>query len=579
MNIKIERRKSQSNLKLHDNPVLNRVLNARGLSSRESLDFSLSELLPFQSMKGIKSAVSLLKEALEQQKRLLIVGDFDADGATSTAVAITGLKALGAKNVDFLVPNRFEYGYGLTPEIVEAGTVFSPDVIITVDNGIASVSGVEAANANGWQVLVTDHHLAPDILPNAAAIVNPNQSGCQFPSKNLAGVGVIFYVLLALRAELREADYFSQQGIAEPNLAELLDLVALGTVADVVTLDDNNRILVQQGLMRIRAGACRPGIKALIKVSGKNQASLSSEDFGFALAPRLNAAGRLDDMALGINCLLAEDESIAFQQACILEDLNKERRSIQQSMVVEAQKKMEQVNSDIQNNKIAEGLCLYHADWHQGIVGLVASRIKEQFHRPVIAFADENDEYLKGSARSIPGIHIRDILDAIATSHPNVLQKFGGHAMAAGLSIAKKDLLQFEILFSKEVGRVGGKFLGARSIETDGALDERDLNLSLAELIKTSIPWGQNFPAPIFDDVFQIIEQRILGEQHLKLVVKKIGGIQNFNAIAFSVDRQTWPSDKRYVKLVFKLSVNEYRGIESLQLIVDYMEPMDSLND
>ena len=427
-------------------PILTRLYASRGISSAAQLERGAASLLPYSALKGIDSAVALLIDALQQQQQLVIVGDFDADGATSTAVLITGLKALGFKRVEYLVPNRFEYGYGLTPEMAELAVAQGAELIITVDNGISAIDGVALAKQAGVKVLVTDHHLAGTELPAADAIVNPNQPGCSFPSKALAGVGVAFYLLLALRAALREQQHFANSGLAEPNLAELLDLVALGTVADVVPLDSNNRILVHQGLMRIRSGKCRPGIQALIDVANRSAAKLTASDFGFALAPRLNAAGRLDDMSLGISCLLAPDLGLARQYAAELDSLNVERRAIEQSMQVEAQAFLSQLSFD--GSELPECLCLYRHDWHQGVIGILAGRIKEQFHRPTIVFAQGDEGELKGSARSINGLHIRDLLEEISSQYPGLIKKFGGHAMAAGLTISADRLDTFKLALS-----------------------------------------------------------------------------------------------------------------------------------
>ena len=424
-------------------PLLTRLYAARGVQSVEELDKGLARLIPYRQLKGIESAVALLVEALEQRQRILFVGDFDADGATASSVGVLGLRMLGAAHVDYLVPNRFEYGYGLTPEIVAVALQRQPDLLVTVDNGISSVEGVAAAKAAGLKVLVTDHHLPGPELPAADAIVNPNQPGCEFPSKSLAGVGVIFYVLLALRARLRELDWFARTGLAEPNLAELLDLVALGSVADVVPLDANNRILVHQGLARIRKGFARPGLKAILEVAGKQAARISSTDLGFILGPRLNAAGRLDDMSLGIECLLTDDAALAADMAQQLDALNQDRKAIEQGMQREALAQLK----DLPLDSLPFGLCLFEPDWHQGVIGILASRLKERYHRPTIAFADAGDGLLKGSARSIAGFHIRDALDAVAARHPGLISKFGGHAMAAGLSLPQEHFGAFAAAF------------------------------------------------------------------------------------------------------------------------------------
>jgi single-stranded-DNA-specific exonuclease len=554
-------------------PVLRRVYVARGIGSEAELSLNLKDLLPFHNLKGIEAAVAVLKAALEQQQKLLIIGDFDADGATSTALAIRALRAMGAQQIDYLIPNRFEYGYGLTPEIVDVARDRQPDVIITVDNGIASLDGVKRAHEAGIKVVITDHHLAGDELPSAEAIVNPNQPGCEFGSKNAAGVGVIFYVMLALRSALRETGWFEAQQIPEPNLAELLDLVALGTVADVVPLDHNNRILVEQGLRRMRAGKCCAGILALLKIAGRESEYIVSSDLGFAAGPRLNAAGRLDDMSLGIECLLADDANIALAMATELDDLNRQRKDIEADMKAQAMANLNTI--DLHADTKTVGLCLYDADWHQGVIGILASRVKEKFHRPVIAFADAGDEEIKGSARSIPGFHIRDALDMVAKRHPELLQKFGGHAMAAGLSLQKKDLAAFSAAFNKvAVQQLGAQALQAE-LQTDGMLASDDCSMALAYAINSAGPWGQGFVQPLFDGEFVIAQQRLVGEKHLKLQLIDENSGQSHEAIAFFIDLEEWPNEAKRLRAVYKLDINRFRGNESLQLMVEHLQPLD----
>ena len=480
-----------------------------------------------------------------------------------------GLRMLGAAHVDYLVPNRFEYGYGLTPEIVAVALTREPELLITVDNGISSIEGVAAAKAAGLKVLVTDHHLPGHELPAADAIVNPNQPGCNFPSKSLAGVGVIFYVLLALRARLRELGWFSAER-PEPNLGELLDLVALGSVADVVPLDANNRILVHQGLARIRAGRARPGLRALLEVAGKQHGRITSTDLGFILGPRLNAAGRLDDMSLGIECLLCEDEALARDMAVQLDQLNQDRKAIEQGMQREALAQLK----DLPVENLPFGLCLFEADWHQGVIGILASRLKERYHRPTIAFADAGEGMLKGSARSVPGFHIRDALDAVASRHPGLISKFGGHAMAAGLSLPAEHFETFAKAFDEEVRRqlceddLTGRLL------SDGVLSIDEFNLPLARELRNAGPWGQHFPEPLFHGAFQLVQQRIVGERHLKVVLKSECGSLQLDGIAFGVDREVWPNPTvRWVELAYKLDVNEFRGQESVQLLISHLAP------
>ncbi len=550
-------------------PLLTRLYAARGVLSAVELEKGLARLIPFTQLKGIEAAVELLVEGLRQRQRMLIVGDFDADGATASTVGLLGLRMLGAAHVDYLVPNRFEYGYGLTPEIVAVALTREPELLITVDNGISSIEGVAAAKAAGLKVLVTDHHLPGHELPAADAIVNPNQPGCNFPSKSLAGVGVIFYVLLALRARLRELGWFSAER-PEPNLGELLDLVALGSVADVVPLDANNRILVHQGLARIRAGRARPGLRALLEVAGKQHGRITSTDLGFILGPRLNAAGRLDDMSLGIECLLCEDEALARDMAVQLDQLNQDRKAIEQGMQREALAQLK----DLPVENLPFGLCLFEADWHQGVIGILASRLKERYHRPTIAFADAGEGMLKGSARSVPGFHIRDALDAVASRHPGLISKFGGHAMAAGLSLPAEHFETFAKAFDEEVRRqlceddLTGRLL------SDGVLSIDEFNLPLARELRNAGPWGQHFPEPLFHGAFQLVQQRIVGERHLKVVLKSECGSLQLDGIAFGVDREVWPNPTvRWVELAYKLDVNEFRGQESVQLLISHLAP------
>lgn len=549
-------------------PLLTRLYAARGVQSAAELDKGLARLIPYQQLQGIDDAVTLLVQALEQRQRILIVGDFDADGATASTVGVLGLRMLGAAHVDYLVPNRFEYGYGLTPEIVAVALERQPQLLMTVDNGISSVEGVAAAKAAGLNVLVTDHHLPGPELPAADAIVNPNQHGCTFPSKALAGVGVIFYVLLALRARLREMGWFARANLAEPNLAELLDLVALGSVADVVPLDANNRILVHQGLARIRAGRARPGLRAILEVAGRAPERITSTDLGFILGPRLNAAGRLDDMSLGIECLLCEDEATARDMAQQLDQLNQDRKAIEQGMQREALAQLK----DLPVESMPFGLCLFEPDWHQGVIGILASRMKERYHRPTIAFADAGDGVMKGSARSVPGFHIRDALDAVAAKHPGLISKFGGHAMAAGLSLPQEHFGAFAAAFDAEVRRQLQEDDLTGRLLSDGALAIEEFHLELARALRNAGPWGQHFPEPLFHGVFQLVNQRVVGERHLKVVLKSECGSVQLDGIAFGIDRDIWPNPTvRWVELAYKLDVNEYRGQETVQLMIAHM--------
>jgi len=553
-------------------PLLQRIYSARGIRHVQELQYTLAQLHK-PNFKGLHEAVSILADAVVAQAKIIIVGDFDADGATSSALAVVALRAMGLHNVDFLVPNRFEYGYGLTPEIVAVAAAQEPDVIITVDNGISSIEGVLAARELGIAVIVTDHHLPGSELPDADAIVNPNQPGCEFPSKNLAGVGVIFYVMNALRAELRQMGWFAESGIAEPNMASFLDLVALGTVADVVPLDHNNRILVAQGLQRIRAGAARPGIKALLDVAGKQAQKVVASDFGFALGPRLNAAGRLDDMSLGIQCLMCESEPLAREMAMQMDDLNRDRKAIETGMQQEAMGMLQRVlNAD--ESSLPWGVCLFDETWHQGVIGILASRIKDKYNRPTIVFADAGDDLIKGSARSIQGFHIRDALDAIAARHPDLVQKFGGHAMAAGMSLHRNHFAAFAQAFDDEVRRQLTHDDLSALVMSDGELNSQDFSLELAQQLRESGPWGQHFPEPGFDGEFFLMQQKILGDKHLKMTLAiDQHGQQLVDAIAFNVDITRWPDTQaKKVKLAYRLDINEFRGNKNLQLIVDYIE-------
>lgn len=564
MNKRIIRRKyNDSNVTALSqlSPLLRRIYAAREISSMQDLDRTLTGLLPFHALLDIEKAVERLAVAIQQDQRILIIGDFDADGATSTSVAVSALRLFGAKQVDFLVPNRFTFGYGLTPGIVEVAKDRSPDLIVTVDNGIASIDGVARANALGIDVVVTDHHLQGNELPAAFAIVNPNRKGDLFESKSLAGVGVIFYVMLALRSHMK----------LKTNMAQLLDLVALGTVADVVPLDKNNRILVHQGLQRIRAGVARPGIKALLSIANRDPARLVASDLGFAIGPRLNAAGRLDDMSLGIQCLLAEDEATAMMLATQLDQLNHERRAIENDMKQQAFDAVDQLDLE---KKLPMGVCLFDSRWHQGVVGLVASRVKDKMNRPVIAFASADNDIIKGSARSIPGLHIRDALDAVATRYPKLLSKFGGHAMAAGLSIRRDDFADFSSAFATVVGEHLSQEQLCCVIETDGELTLNDFTLENAQQIQAAGPWGQGFPEPAFDGEFEILSQRLVGGAHLKMQLAHPNGGQPMDAIAFQVNVDEWPNHRCLkAKMAYRLDMNHFRGRTSLQLVVDHLLP------
>ena len=556
-------------------PLLARVYALRGVASARELDQALTALPAPQRLKGIDRAVDLLSAALSTDARILIVADYDADGATACALAVRGLRALGARHVDYLVPNRQRHGYGLTPAIVELAAARRPELLITVDNGIASLEGVAAAQARGWQVLVTDHHLPGERLPAADAIVNPNQPGCGFPSKALAGVGVMFYVLLALRARLRTSGWYGACGLTEPNLARLLDLVALGTVADVVPLDANNRVLVAQGLARIRAGRCVAGIRALLEIAQRERADLTAGDLGFAIAPRLNAAGRLDDMSIGIRCLLADSEAEARSLAARLDQLNAERRAIEAQMQAQALAAVRHLGPlATPGAGQRAGVCLYDASWHQGVVGLVASRVKERLRRPVVAFANGGDGSLRGSARSIAGVHVRDVFENISARNPGLIVRFGGHAMAAGLTLDPARLDAFAAAFDAEVAAWLGANADADRLDTDGELAADDICLATAEALRGGGPWGAAFPEPMFDGRFRIERTRVLGGKHVKMWVELAGGARRFDAIAFNLladERARAPEGE--VRLVYRLDVNAYQGERRLQLLVDHVLP------
>lgn len=553
-------------------PLLCRLYAARGISSPEQLDRGARGLLNYRQLNGIEQGVALLKEALHQNLHIVIVGDFDADGATSTALSVRALRLMGFRRIDFLVPNRFEDGYGLSPQVVEEARKKGAELIMTVDNGISSHDGVAAAHAAGIRVIVTDHHLPGETLPPAEAIINPNLADCEFPSKSLAGVGVAFYLMSALRASLRTDNWFAEQGIAEPNLAELLDLVALGTVADVVVLDQNNRILVHQGLNRIRAGRCCAGITALLEIAKRNAPALVASDLGFALGPRLNAAGRLDDMSVGVALLLTDDMAQARMVAHELDALNLTRREIEQGMQQEAQVLFDKIERS--TTDMPSGIALYHPEWHQGVVGILASRIKERYHRPVIAFAPCGDGLLKGSGRSIQGLHLRDALERLDTLNPGMILAFGGHAMAAGLSLPENCFPDFQEKFAALIGEMLDPEQLHGVIWSDGALDIQEMTLETAGLLREGGPWGQGFPEPLFDGHFRLLQQRIVGEKHLKVMVEPEGGGPLLDGIAFNVDVNYWPDNSvQRVRLAYKLDVNEFRGQRSAQLLIEHIWP------
>ena len=573
-NKKIVHREVPDNINLPDliHPVLKRVYASRNIKSSKDLDYSLSSLIPFEQLSGINDAVILLQEMLEQKKRMLIIADFDADGATSCALAIRGLTAMGAKDVIYVVPNRFEHGYGLSPEIVDVALDYDPDLIITVDNGISSICGVEYARKNGVKVLITDHHLPAKELPNADVIVNPQLANDKFPSKNLAGVGVIFYILLALRAKLKQEYWFENNNIDYPNLANFLDLVALGTIADLVPLDKNNRTMVAHGLKLIKNIKSKPGIYALLNQAGRQLSKLTSSDLSFAVAPRLNAAGRLTDMSLGIECLLTDDEDDAIKIAGKLNRLNIERRKIQDNMQEEALAELEKYLQDT-SGEIPYGICIYDKDWHQGVVGILASKIKEKFNRPVIVFAKENEGVLKGSARSISGLHIKDVFDEIATLHPDLILTFGGHAMAAGLTIKESEYSNFSNIFNK----YANQYISSDRLEdaylTDGELSDEDFTVPLAQAIQDAGPWGQSFPEPTFAGQFKILDKRVVGENHLKLKLQSRDNSATLDAIAFNMTDTNWPPETQKIVSTYRLGINDFQGNTQVQLFLEHIEP------
>lgn len=563
----IKKRPLLTQEKFSDHPLLNRLYQSRGIQSAQELERTLKFLHRPQQLAGIAQAVGILVQAYKKQSRIVIVGDFDADGATSTALTLLALRQFGFSQVEYLIPDRFSQGYGLSPRVAEMVVAKGADLVITVDNGISSFEGIEYLKSQGIQVIVTDHHLPADSFPNADAMVNPNLPYCEFPSKSLAGVGVAFYVMLALRGKMREENLFTG---TEPNLAELLDLVALGTVADVVPLDHNNRILVYQGLSRIRSGACRAGIKALAEVSKRDLSHLQAADLGFAIAPRLNAAGRLENMSLGVELLVADNMDVARQLAFELDSLNQTRKEFEQEMKTEALSICAKLPKLSQKNQ-AHGITLYQPDWHQGVIGILASRIKDQFHRPVIAFAQESEEseFIKGSARSIAGLHMRDVLERIDTLYPDLIVKFGGHAMAAGLTIHQDHFLKFQKIFDEVINEMIEPELLQGIIYTDGELQAGEFSLEIANLLQQAGPWGQHFPEPTFEGDFKILQQRLLGGSHLKMMLENQQGML-LDAIWFNIDTRLFPDlSIKQAKIIYKLDINEYKGTKNLQLRVE----------
>ncbi len=557
-------------------PLLARVFANRGVRERRELHLGLDALLPSGALSGLDQAVALLAEQVQREGLIVVVGDFDADGATSCALTVLALRAMGHRRVEYLVPNRFKAGYGLSPPIAEQAHAMAADLLLTVDNGISSVAGVARARELGMPVVVTDHHLPPEQLPAANAIVNPNRAGDGFASKHLAGVGVIFYVLAALRQALRAVGWFGPQR-PQPSMADWLDLVALGTVADVVPLDRNNRVLVAQGLRRIRAGRARPGILALARVAGREPARLTAADLGFAVGPRLNAAGRLEDIGIGIECLLADDAGRAERLAAELDALNRQRRDIEQNMESEALAILEPLERQQAAQRTPPAICLVDDRWHQGVIGILASRLRERFHRPVVVFAAAG-ENLKGSARSIPGLHIRDLLERVSASHPGLIPSFGGHAAAAGLSLDPADFERFRQALIQAAEDALEPSMLNRDLLTDGGLEESLLTLDTAQALRNAGPWGKAFPEPLFDDHFEIVQRRVVGGRHLRLDVRLHGADDHtrpVEAIAFRALDRGWDQLGRTVHLVYRPDVNHWQGRERLQLIVEHMQASD----
>lgn len=554
-------------------PLLKRLYVQRGVNNVCQLERSTHSLLPYHQLTGINQAATLLAQSLVEQHRILVVGDFDTDGATSTALVILSLQQMGANSVEFLIPNRFENGYGLSPEVVKQAVARGAQIIITVDNGISSHAGVIFAHQRCIPIIITDHHLPGKTLPEANAIVNPNLHGCKFPSKSLAGVGVAFYLMLALRAKLNEDNWFSNNGIAAPKLSRLLDLVALGTIADVVPLDTNNRILVYQGISRIRAGYGRPGIHALVEVTRCNIVRLCTSDLSFALGPLLNAAGRLHDMSIVVELMLTDDLTRARMLAMKLNKFNQTRRKITQHMEVEAIKLCHKISP--KQSKMPLGLTIYHEDWHQGIVGILASRIRERFHRPVIALAPAGSGLLKGSGRSIAGLHMLNLLEQLDACYPGIMLQFGGHPMAVGVSLAKEQLESFRWIFVKLLNESLNPTLLENKIWSDGELSGQDISLTTADILHNGGPWGQAFPEPLFDGEFLVLKQCLVGAKHLRMLLKLIPSGPILNGIIFNVDLQLWPNNNiDTIKLVYRLDINEYRGTRSVQLIIQHIWPI-----
>ncbi|KES16956.1 Single-stranded DNA-specific exonuclease [Gilliamella apis SCGC AB-598-P17] len=553
--------------------LLQRVYALRGITSMQELDYTTRNLCNYDNLDGTHTAVEIVYSAMQNNKRIMIVGDFDTDGATSTALMIKALKKMGCKHVDYIIPNRFDDGYGLSISVVKRALSKKADLIITVDNGVSAIEAVEFAKQSNLTVIITDHHLCSEQLPAADAIINPNLPNSSFPSKHLAGVGVAFYFMLALRAKLRKENWFASNKLAEYNITNLLDLVALGTIADVVKLDRNNRILVHQGISRIRAGYCCEGIKALLDISRRDPLTLTSTDLAYYIAPRLNAAGRMDSMSLSVELLLCEDYDSAIKQATDLDTLNHDRKLIEQTMYQEALSYIEQVEQ--KNSTFPNALVVHHPQWHQGIIGIVSARLKDKHYRPVICFASTEDGLLKGSGRSIEGIHLRDILDELNERYPDILVSFGGHAMAAGLSIQEKDLDQFSAHFEALITEQLDLDVLEQIIETDGEIDNQDFNYAIAKQLKESGPWGEGFTEPTFDGDFIVHQQRLFAEKHLKLVLEPKNGGPIIEGICFNVNLTQWPDNTiKIVKIVYQLDVNDFHGNQAVKLMIRHIWPI-----
>ena len=553
--------------------LLQRVYALRGITSMQELDYTTRNLCNYDNLDGTQTAVEIVYSAMQNNKRIMIVGDFDTDGATSTALTVKALKKMGCQHVDYIIPNRFDDGYGLSISVVKRALSKKADLIITVDNGVSAIEAVEFAKQSNLTVIITDHHLCSEQLPAADAIINPNLPNSSFPSKHLAGVGVAFYFMLALRAKLRKENWFASNKLAEYNITNLLDLVALGTIADVVKLDRNNRILVHQGISRIRAGYCCEGIKALLDISRRDPLTLTSTDLAYYIAPRLNAAGRMDSMSLSVELLLCEDYDSAIKQATDLDTLNHDRKLIEQTMYQEALSYIEQVEQ--KNSTFPNALVVHHPQWHQGIIGIVSARLKDKHYRPVICFASTEDGLLKGSGRSIEGIHLRDILDELNERYPDILVSFGGHAMAAGLSIQEKDLDQFSAHFEALITEQLDLDVLEQIIETDGEIDNQDFNYAIAKQLKESGPWGEGFTEPTFDGDFIVHQQRLFAEKHLKLVLEPKNGGPIIEGICFNVNLTQWPDNTiKIVKIVYQLDVNDFRGNQAVKLMIRHIWPI-----